>query len=110
MERILIGCMRFGNFSKEEMNGFIHKAAEAGEKTYDHADIYADGQSERIFGEAFASDASLKREDFYIQSKCGICKGYYDLSEKYIRTTSLLSLWLLLSLRQSSTKAVTRGC
>ena len=29
MERILIGCMRFGNFSKEEMNGFIHKAAEA---------------------------------------------------------------------------------
>lgn len=84
MERILIGCMRFGNFSKEEMNGFIHKAAEAGAKTYDHADIYADGQSERIFGEAFASDESLKREDFYIQSKCGICKGYYDLSEKYI--------------------------
>ena len=42
MERILIGCMRFGNFSKEEMNGFIHKAAEAGAKTYDHADIYAE--------------------------------------------------------------------
>lgn len=76
--------MRFGNFSKEEMNNFIHKAQEMNLTSFDHADIYADGQSERIFGEALLSDKSLKREDFFIQSKCGIRKGFYDLSEKYI--------------------------
>lgn len=84
MNRILIGCMRFGGFSRDAMNGFIHQAQDAGLLAYDHADIYADGQSERIFGEAFSDDKSLKRENFFIQSKCGIRKGFYDLSKDYI--------------------------
>ncbi len=84
MNRILIGCMRFGGFSRDAMNAFIHQAQETGLTYYDHADIYADGQSERIFGEAFSGDKSLKREDFFIQSKCGIRKGFYDLSKDYI--------------------------
>lgn len=72
--------MRFGNFSKEQMNSFIHQAQDSGLKAYDHADIYAQGQSESIFGQAFSGDPTLKRQDFFIQSKCGIKQGYYDLS------------------------------
>ena len=51
---------------------------------FDHADIYGDGMSESIFGEAFADDSSIKREDIYLQSKCGIRQGFYDLSKEHI--------------------------
>ena len=40
--------------------------------------------SESIFGEAFADDSSIKREDIYLQSKCGIRQGFYDLSKEHI--------------------------
>ena len=40
--------------------------------------------SESVFGEAFADDPSLKREDIYLQSKCGIRQGFYDLSKEHI--------------------------
>lgn len=75
---IVPGCMRFDSMPVAEMNGFIHKAQEFGANFYDHADIYGGGKSEEIFGEAFSSDSSLKREDFIIQTKCGINnKGKY---------------------------------
>lgn len=82
--RIFVGCMRFGDFLTQDMNSFIHQAQEIGITNYDHADIYAGGKSEKVFGNAFSSDKSLKREDFYIQSKCGIRNGFYDLSKDYI--------------------------
>ncbi len=84
MDRIVVGCMRFGEFSRERMNSFIHESEEIGLTHFDHADIYAGGESERIFGDAFSSDGTLKRENFFIQSKCGIRKGFYDLSKEYI--------------------------
>lgn len=40
--------------------------------------------SESVFGEAFADDPSLKREDMYLQSKCGIRQGFYDFSKEHI--------------------------
>ena len=40
--------------------------------------------SETVFGEAFAGDPSLKREVIYLQSKCGIRQGCYDLSKEHI--------------------------
>lgn len=82
--RIVVGCMRLAELSKDEMNTFIHSAMEQGAYFFDHADIYGGGKSEEIFGEAFSSDNSLKREDVIIQSKCGICKGHYNLSKEYI--------------------------
>lgn len=66
------------------MNRFIHAAVEQGAYYFDHADIYAGGRSEEIFGEAWSDDPSLRREDMFLQSKCGIRKGYYDLSKDYI--------------------------
>ena len=81
---IIIGCMRLAGKTPEEMVRFIHTASDCGLSWYDHADIYGQGQSERVFGEALARDSSIRREDLIIQSKCGICKGYYDLSKEHI--------------------------
>ena len=81
---VAVGCMRLSEKSKDEMNHFIHAALEQGAYFFDHADIYGGGMSESIFGEAFADDPSLKREDMYLQSKCGIRQGFYDFSKEHI--------------------------
>ena len=81
---IAVGCMRLSEKSKDEMNHFIHSALEQGAYFFDHADIYGSGMSETVFGDAFASDPSLHREDVLIQSKCGIRQGCYDLSKEHI--------------------------
>lgn len=87
---VLVGCMRQAGYSAKpftppEMNSFIHSALDLGANWFDHADIYADGRPERVFGEAWAGDSSLRREDMILQSKCGICRwGGYDSSRDYI--------------------------
>ena len=63
---VAVGCMRLSEKSKDEMNLFIHAALEQGAYFFDHADIYGGGMSESVFGEAFADDPSLKREDIYL--------------------------------------------
>ena len=60
---VAVGCMRLSEKSKDEMNRFIHAALEQGAYLFDHADIYGDGMSESIFGEAFADDSSIKRAE-----------------------------------------------
>ena len=80
---VAVGCMRLSEKSKDEMNHFIHAALEQGAYFFDHADIYGGGMSESVFGEAIANDPSLKREDIYLQSKCGIRQGCYDLSKEF---------------------------
>ncbi|MGN1417897.1 MAG: aldo/keto reductase family oxidoreductase [Acutalibacteraceae bacterium] len=81
---IVAGCMRFADFDKQQMNHFIHTALELGINFFDHADIYGKGTCEGIFGNAIKGDASLKREDMIIQTKCGIRKGFYDHSKEHI--------------------------
>lgn len=81
---IVVGCMRLGEMDGKSMNAFLHAALEQGANYFDHADIYAGGKSEEIFGQAVKEDSSIKRQDLIIQSKCGICKGFYDLSKKHI--------------------------
>lgn len=81
---IVAGCMRLADFTPQQMNHFIHTSMELGIKFFDHADIYGGGKSEEIFGQALKNDASLRREDMILQSKCGIAAGYYDLSKKHI--------------------------
>lgn len=81
---IVAGCMRMADFDRQQMNHYIHTALELGIHFFDHADIYGGGKSEEIFGEAMKGDASLRREDIILQSKCGIRKGCYDLSKEYI--------------------------
>ena len=81
---IVAGCMRLADFDKQQMNHFIHASMELGANYFDHADIYGNGECEKIFGKAMKDDASLRREDMIIQSKCGIRQGYYDLSKEHI--------------------------
>lgn len=81
---IIVGCMRFADFDSKQMNHFIHASMELGANYFDHADIYGNGECEKIFGKAMKDDTSLRREDMIIQSKCGIRQGYYDLSKEHI--------------------------
>ena len=81
---VVVGCMRLAQKSCGEMQRFIHTAVDMGAHYFDHADIYGGGQSEKIFGEAMAKDPSIKRETLFLQSKCGIRKGFFDFSREYI--------------------------
>ena len=81
---IVVGCMRLSGKSREEMERFLHTSVEQGAYFFDHADIYGGGQSEAVFGEAMTSSASIKREELFIQSKCGIRNGFFDSSKEHI--------------------------
>ena len=81
---VVVGCMRLAGKSCVEMQRFLHTALEHGAFFFDHADIYGGGQSEAIFGEAMAKDSFIKREELFLQSKCGIRKGFYDFSKEHI--------------------------
>ena len=80
---IALGCMRLGKLSVEEAEKLILFAVENNIKLFDHADIYGSRKCEMIFGEVLKRNPSI-REKIIIQSKCGICKGYYDLSKEHI--------------------------
>lgn len=84
MPAIVVGCMRLADKSVSEMQSFLHTALEQGAYFFDHADIYGGGQSETIFGEALAKDPSIKREELFLQSKCGIRQGFFDFSKEHI--------------------------
>lgn len=80
---ISLGCMRMANLTVKEAAGVIDSALESGINFFDHADIYGGGKSEEIFAKAIGMTPE-KREKIFLQSKCGICKGYYDFSKKHI--------------------------
>lgn len=84
MPAVVVGCMRLADKSFSEMQNFIHSALDQGAYFFDHADIYGGGQSEVIFGEAMSKDTSIKREELFLQSKCGIRQGFFDFSKEYI--------------------------
>ncbi|NCB92839.1 MAG: aldo/keto reductase family oxidoreductase [Clostridia bacterium] len=89
---IIVGCMRLSEMSTQEMNHYIHSAMELDANFFDHADIYGDGKSEELFGEAIKNDTSIRREDMIIQTKCGIRSGYYDSSAEHILESVDMSL------------------
>ena len=74
---VILGCMRMPALSVEAAAGVIRTAAEEGVNFFDHATCYGDGEAETRFGDAFPL-TGLKREDVYIQSKCGL---HFDRKE-----------------------------
>lgn len=78
-----IGCMRIPELSTRELEALIQTALDTGINLFDHADIYGGGRCEELFGQVLAENPSL-REKMVLQSKCGICPGYYDLSRDHI--------------------------
>lgn len=63
----------------------IKTAIEAGYNHFDHADIYGDGECEKLFGEIIKQSPSL-RENIIITSKAGIRRTpqRYDFSREYL--------------------------
>ncbi|MDO4594050.1 MAG: aldo/keto reductase [Tissierellia bacterium] len=80
---IVAGCMRYTELSKNEFDTHIKTALDNGINYFDHADIYADGKAQEVFGDFLKENPSL-REKMIIQSKCGITKGIYDFSKEHI--------------------------
>ncbi|WP_369698833.1 aldo/keto reductase [Paenibacillus pedocola] len=81
--QISLGCMRIADLSPQEADVHIHSALEAGIDFFDHADIYAAGQAEEVFGEVVAASPGM-REQLMIQTKCGIRNGFFDFSKEHI--------------------------
>lgn len=79
---VVLGCMRITE--AENPVAVIETAMENGINFFDHADIYGGGKCEEIFAKAF-KETQYKREDIFLQSKCGIVPGVmYDFSKEHI--------------------------
>ena len=82
-KKIALGCMRLSKLTIEEAEKLILCAVDNGIELFDHADIYGARKCEEIFGEVLKRNPNL-RNKIIVQSKCGICRGYYDLSKEHI--------------------------
>lgn len=72
---IILGCMRMPALSADEAAKVISTAYEQGVNFFDNATCYGEnGEAETRFGDAFEK-TGIKREDVYIQSKCGLLFG-----------------------------------
>ncbi|MFC4766191.1 aldo/keto reductase [Effusibacillus consociatus] len=100
VSRLVLGCMGLGGGWNQnpitsehvkQASEAIESALSIGINMFDHADIYAFGKAEKVFGEVLKEQPNL-REKMFIQSKCGIrfkessgVPGRYDFSEEHIR-------------------------
>ena len=82
---IIQGCMRMPALNKEEAAEVIRTAYDCGINFFDHATCYGAGDAEIRFSEAFPL-TGLKREDIFIQSKCGLefDRNEFDWSKENI--------------------------
>jgi aryl-alcohol dehydrogenase-like predicted oxidoreductase len=89
---IALGCMSLSRSRLEQSKATVHKALELGITFFDTADVYGQGESEEILGEALR-DSQVPRDKLFIASKCGIvfqgadpAYSYkaYDLSPAYL--------------------------
>ncbi len=78
---VAVGCMRISNMTGRELSAFVDTALDLGANFFDHADIYGDGKSEEVFSQVLTPS---NREQFILQSKCGIRKGQFDFSYEHI--------------------------
>ena len=96
---IVVGTMRWGiwgaNHSVKNVQHLIETSLEEGLFTFDHADIYGNYTTEKLFGDAF-SEMKINREEVQFISKCGIempCENKsfriksYNYSKKHILNT-----------------------
>ncbi len=93
--RMMMGCMRIADKPLEQTERLIVEAVRAGVNAFDLADVYANGDCERVFGVA-VKDLKLNREEYMVQTKCGIRRAefgkYYDFSREHILNSAENSL------------------
>ena len=80
---ISLGCWRLSQTTEHEAAELIDSALEYGINFFDNADVYGGGQSEVMFADALKA-SGVKREDIFIQTKCGIGDRCYDFSKEHI--------------------------
>lgn len=81
---IVVGCMRLNSLDVTGAAKHIENAIAHDVNFFDHADIYGKGECEELFGKALKM-TDIKREDIFVQSKCGIVPGIkFDLSKEHI--------------------------
>lgn len=83
VSRIALGCMRMNSLSPQETAKVLDTVTGQGINFFDHADIYGGGESEIRFAQGLKL-AGIKRDEIFLQSKCGIRKGYFDFSKEHI--------------------------
>jgi predicted oxidoreductase len=81
VSRLALGCMGLGgswarhaeltSVHEQQAREFLDVAEEIGANFFDHANIYAHGRAEDVFGRVLKDRPSL-RDKIVIQSKCGI--------------------------------------
>ena len=93
-KEIGLGLMRIADMEVSDVKELIVCALDNGVNFFDHADIYGQRRSEEKFGLVLKENKELRKK-MIIQTKCGICKGYYDLSKEHIIKQVLESIRLL---------------
>ena len=85
---VALGCMSLTPSAKERSIATVHRAYELGITLYDTADIYGDGESEKLLGEAIR-EGNIPREKVIIASKCAALRYEnvytWNLSAAYIK-------------------------
>lgn len=89
--RIALGCMRLAALDLASAKEVLKTAVDTGMTFIDHADIYGGGQSEVRFRDATKA-LELSRDQFILQTKCGIRDGYFDFSKEHILSSVDASL------------------
>ncbi len=83
---MVMGCMRISPKPLARVEQTIIQAVQSGVNTFDLADIYgaSAGDSEKVFGVAMR-DIGLARENYLVQTKCGIVpRKRYNFDKEYI--------------------------
>lgn len=80
---LIQGCMRLAGKTPSLVDEVLRTNLDLGINLFDHADIYAEGQSHKEFAESMRR-LKVSRDRYFLQSKAGICKGYYDSSKKHL--------------------------
>lgn len=85
---IALGCARMSTLNVPAAKKIISCAIDEGINLFDHADAYGNGESERIFADAF-QQLNFSRDSIILQSKCTIRDldlptQYYDHTKEHI--------------------------
>lgn len=89
VSNVVMGCMRIADKPLAQIEQTVALALNAGVNMFDLADVYADGEAEKVFGQVMR-DLGIDRSEYVLQSKCGIRKdskgkiNRFDFSKKYI--------------------------
>ena len=81
---VILGCMRMPALTVDGAARMLCTANELGINFYDNATCYGEnGEAETRFGDAF-SQTGIRREDVFIQSKCGILNDEFNWTKENI--------------------------